>query len=147
MRQLAIFGLVAALALGISTVEARDDVQNFSIADALARGEKEGVLNSSIELYFGDEEHPAVDTNHGEYTSNKKTNAFGKSDEKACQWAFLSAIKSLQDRAIKEGGNAVINIRSYYKKNSLVSATEFNCGAGATVAGVTMIGEVVKLAE
>jgi hypothetical protein len=147
MKQLATFLLTIALMLGFSAVEARDDIQNFSIEDALARGEKEGVLDSSIQLYFGDQEHPAVDENHGEYTSNKKTNAFGKSDLKACQWAFLSAMISLQERAVKEGGNAVINIRSYYKKNDLVSATEFVCGAGAAVAGVTMIGEVVKLAE
>jgi hypothetical protein len=147
MKQLATFLLTIALMLGFSAVEARDDIQNFSIEDALARGEKEGVLDSSIQLYFGDQEHPAVDENHGEYTSNKKTNAFGKSDLKACQWAFLSAMISLQERAVREGGNAVINIRSYYKKNDLVSATEFVCGAGAAVAGVTMIGEVVKLAE
>lgn len=147
MKQLAAFALFFVLVLSFSGAEARDDIQNFSIEDALARGEKEGVLVSSIKLYFGDQEHPAVAEEHGEYTSNKKTNAFGKSDEKACQWAFLSAIKSLQERAVKEGGDAVINIHSYYKKNELVSATEFNCGAGATIAGVTMIGEVVKLAE
>jgi len=147
MKQLATVLLTIALMLGFSAAEARDEIQNFSIDDALVRGEEEGVLQSSIQLYFGDQEHPAVEEERGEYTSNKKTNAFGKSDLKACQWAFLSAMKSLQDRAIKEGGNAVINIRSFYKKNDLVSATEFVCGAGATVAGVTMIGEVVKLAE
>ncbi len=83
----------------------------------------------------------------GTYTSNKKTNAVGKSDEKACNWAFLSAMKSLQERAIKEGGDAVINIYSFYNKNKFVSATEFECGAGATIAGVTMVRDVVKLAE
>ena len=110
-------------------------------------GEEEGVLIDSIRLYFGDQAHPAVDNSLGEFTSNRKTNAVGRSDEKACKWAFLSAMKTLQERAIKEGGNAVINIYSYYKKNTFVSATEFECGAGATVAGVTMIGEVVTLAD
>ena len=54
---------------------------------------------------------------------------------------------TLQDRAVAEGGNAVINIRSYYYKNDFSSATEFECGAGAIMAGVTMVGEVVKLAD
>ena len=54
---------------------------------------------------------------------------------------------SLQRRAVAEGGNAVINIRSYYYKKNFSSATEFECGAGAVVAGVTMIGDVVQLAE
>ena len=60
MRQLATFALIFALMLGFSTVEARDTIANFSIEDALARGEDEGVLDSSIKLYFGDQEHPAV---------------------------------------------------------------------------------------
>jgi len=70
-----------------------------------------------------------------------------KSDQKACQWAFLSAMATLQDRAIKEGGNAVVNIHRYYYKNTFSSSTEFECGAGAVMSGVTMVGDVVKLAE
>lgn len=70
-----------------------------------------------------------------------------KSDQKACQWAFLSAMATLQDRAIKEGGNAVVNIHSYYYKKTFSSSTEFECGAGTVMSGVTMVGDVVKLAE
>jgi len=147
MKQLAYILLVVAMILGYSTTDARDTRQQFSIQSALARGKAEGVLIDSVQLFFGDQPHAAVTTNYGEYTSNKKTNAFGKSDESACQWAFLSAMKSLQERAVQEGGNAVINIYSFYKKNRVASATEFECGAGATVAGVTMIGEVVTLAD
>lgn len=147
MKHLAVLALAVSLLFSYSTGDARDSRHRISIESALAWGEDEGVLISSVRLYFGDQTHPAVETDFGEYTSNKKTNAVGKSDEKACKWAFLSAMKSLQERAIKEGGNAVINIYSYYKRNKVVSATEFECGAGATIAGVTMIGEVVKLAE
>ncbi|MBB3062868.1 hypothetical protein [Microbulbifer rhizosphaerae] len=52
---------------------------------------------------------------------------------------------ALQDRARREGGNAVVNIRSYYKKNEVNSSSEFECGAGAVMAGVTLEGEVVTL--
>ena len=41
----------------------------------------------------------------------------------------------MKERAIAEGGNAVINIQSYYKKNELSSATEYECGAGAIMGG------------
>lgn len=58
---------------------------------------------------------------------------------------FLSAMIALQDRARREGGNAVVNIRSYYKKNEVNSSSEFECGAGAVMAGVTLEGEVVTL--
>lgn len=135
--------LLSFAALG----QARNTIQHVSIEGALAWGRGEGKVNDSVGLYFGDQSHPAVAKSLGTFTSNKKTNAFGKSDEKACQWAFLSAIVSLQERAVSMGGNAVVNIRSYYYQNDFSSATEFECGAGALMAGVTMVGDVVKLAE
>ena len=84
---------------------------------------------------------------YGKFVSNKKTNAFGKSDEAACEWVLLSAMLSLQDRVKAEGGNAVININSYYKKNTVSSETEYECHAGAIMAGVALQGEVVKIVE
>ena len=86
-----------------------------------------------------------VAKNHGEFRTNKKTNAFGKSDERACNWAFLSAMITLRNRAIAEGGNAVINIRSNYKNNVSSSETTYQCGAGNVIAGVALIGDVVTL--
>lgn len=51
---------------------------------------------------------------------------------------------SLQARALREGGDAVI-IHSYYKGNTFISSTEYECGAGAILAGVALVGEVIKL--
>ena len=147
MKQIAILVALAALLFSSTTGNARNTIHQFSIEDALAVGEERGRIDSSIRLYFGDQEHPAVKRKLGTYTSNKKTNAFNKSDQEACNWAFLSAMVSLQTRATREGGNAVVNIRSYYYKNDFSSATEFECGAGAMVAGVTMVGDVVELEE
>ena len=147
MKQAAIFFLVIALLFSASTGDARNTVHQLSIEDALAEGEAKGVLLDGVALYFGDQATPAVESSHGQFTANRKTNAFNKSDEEACNWAFLTAIKSLQDRARKQGGNAVINIYSYYYKNEFVSETQFECGAGTMVAGVTMIGDVVTIAE
>ena len=135
------------LLLVFSVAHARDDLVRFSIEEAMTSSDAEAKLGAGIEFFFGDQKHPKVATKIGTYTSNKKTNAFGKSDRRACSWAFLSAMVSLQDRALAEGGDAVVNIRSYYKKHDFSSATEFECGAGAVVAGVTLVGEVVKLAK
>ena len=38
--------------------------------------------------------------------TNKKTNAFNKSDLEACQWVFLSALKDFKQMAVRAGGNA-----------------------------------------
>lgn len=142
--------VLAACLFGIllpGTGFARDDRNQYSIDAAMNLEEVKQKLNKGYKFFFGNQPHGKVVENHGEYMSNKKTNAFNKSDEFACQWAFLSAMLSFQDRIEQEGGNAVINLRSYYKKNDFVSDTEFECGNGTFVAGVTFLGDVVTLEE
>jgi len=83
----------------------------------------------------------------GEYTSNKRTNAFGKSSQEACHIAFLSALIALQERAQKEGGNAVVDVYSNTKNQELKSATDYRCAAGTFVANVVLKGTVAELAK
>lgn len=130
--------LVSGAALG------RDDIGTFPVAGVLSNPAYASRLEG-VTFFFGDQAHPAVEKSFGEYMSNKKTNAVGKSDQEACEWAFLSALLSFRDRALSLGGNAVVNIRGWYKKHDFTSTTEFQCGAGATMAGVTLKGDVVKL--
>ena len=139
--------LILVTLIGLSVSHARDTRHQFSIEEAMTTPDAESALNAGIRFFFGDQKHPEIERQFGSYTSSKKTNAFGKSDNNACKWAFLSAMISLQTRAINEGGNAVVNIRSNYKHNEFSSTTEFECGAGAVMAGVTLVGEVVRLAE
>ena len=135
-----IVGILAAPASS-----ARDDLNKYPISEAMSAPDATAKLNRGIKFFFGGSAHPAVAKSFGVFTSNKKTNGFGKVDKDACNWAFLSATLSFQDRALAEGGDAVINIESYYKKQLLVSETEFECGSGALMSGVTFRGEVVKL--
>jgi hypothetical protein len=136
---------LAMLALAVAApASARDDVVTFSIADVVNNPQYAARLQG-VKYFFADQAHPAVDKDLGEFQSNKKTNAFGKSDKDACEWAFLSALLSFHDRALAEGGDAVVNIQGFYKKQEFRSDTQFQCGAGATVAGVTLKGTVVKL--
>ncbi len=126
-----------------SSAMARDTVQTHSIAEIFANPEYAARLQG-VRFFFGDQSHPVPIKNFGEYRTNKKTNAFNKTDKFACQWAMLSALLQLQERALDLGGNAVINIKSNYKDVPVSSETEFTCGAGATIAGVALIGEVVS---
>jgi uncharacterized protein YbjQ (UPF0145 family) len=142
--------LIIALSLAASAsspVFARDTKHMLPIKDAMNTPAAKEKLNQGIKLYFGGQKHPKAAKSFGEFTTNKKTNALNKTDVEACEWAFLSAILSLQDRAAKEGGDAVVNIKSYYKKNEVSSATEYECHAGTMVSGVAFKGEVVKLAK
>jgi len=140
-RHLMLAALFATLAT--SQAFARDSIANYPVDAALAS--EPGAVAPDVALFFAGQNHPAVLQSFGEFATNKKTNAFGKSDLQACQHVFLSAAKELQDRARKEGGNAVINIKSDYRDKLYESPTEFTCGAGAVVAGVALVGNVVKL--
>ncbi|WP_168794927.1 excinuclease ABC subunit A [Paraburkholderia aromaticivorans] len=143
-RHLLFAALIASFAtLSAAPAFARDTVSYFPVDQALQS--EPGKVSEDIPLYFAGQRHPAVVKTMGEFATNKKTNAFGKSDLQACQHVFLSAVIELQERARKEGGNAVINIKSNYKNELRESATEYTCGAGAVVAGVALTGEVVTL--
>lgn len=126
------------------TTSARDDIGKYSISDLLETEKAKSALHE-VPLYFGNSSTPQIESKYGEVMTNKKTNAFMKSDLEACQWVMLSALKALQERALKEGMNAVVNIQSYYKKRELISESQFECGAGAVMAGVTLKGTLVKI--
>ena len=140
--------LVAAmLVLATNTVWARDDIGDYSIEEAMGTADAKSKLGDEIKFYFGNQPHAAVEKNLGTVGTNKKTNAFGKSDKDACLWVFLSAMIALKDRALQEGANAVVDIKSNYKNNETSSDTTFKCGAGAIMAGVALRGTLVKLAQ
>lgn len=137
--------VAAALASCIASANARDDIKDYSVADALANEKAKTLFNDQVKFYFGNQAHGPVANRFGEFSSNKKTNGVGKSDREACEWAFYSALLSLKQRAEREGGNAVINIRSNYRGNLTSSNDSFRCGSGAIMSGVTLVGDVVRL--
>ncbi len=144
MKFLAIL-LASSLLLIATQAHSRNTKHMFSIEQALQSADFKQRLDSNIRLYFGNQEHPEKTDFFGQFSSNKKTNSFNKTDKQACQRVLLSALLSLQDRAKNEGGNAVINIASYYNKNTVRSDTDYECHAGAVIAGVALIGDVVTL--
>jgi len=127
-----------------SPVMAKDDRLKFSI-DNLLKSDKAKSALYDVPLYFADQPYPEPLRTQSGITTSKKTNAFNKSDQEACEWAFLSAIKALQERAQKGGMNAVVNITSNYKHQNFSSKTEFECGSGKIIAGVALKADIVKL--
>ena len=141
-----ILAAVSILAIAASPALARDDRLMFPVTDGMERGKttKERI-DPEIKVYFGKRKSPAVERKFGEFTANRKTNATNKTDKEACEIAFVGAIISLQQRARREGGNAVVNVASVYKNENRESNAEYLCGAGTFVAGVALRGTVVKL--
>jgi uncharacterized protein YbjQ (UPF0145 family) len=148
MKNLTLSMTVLSVSLAvIGPAHARDTKHMLPIAAALATKDANERLEGSVKFFFGEQEYPRVVAKLGSDVSNRKTNAFGKSDEKACNWAFLSAMIALERRAKQLGANAVVNIVSYYRKIEMSSPTDFECHAGAIIAGVTLKGDFVKLAD
>ena len=105
----------------------------------------ENVPNDDVAFYFAGQAHPAPTKDFGEVVTNRKGNSFGRPDEDACTFTMISALKQLNQRAHELGGNAVVGIVSYYRKQVFSSETEYECHAGGFVAGVALKGTIVKL--
>ena len=134
------------LSLCASGVQARDTMYMFPIQDVLAIGKGNGRLGNDIAFYFSDQPYPAVEAtlNRG-VVIDKKAAGIGKRDVEVCNQTMLSALVELQERARKSGGNAVINIASYYKQNRFESRDQYQCAGGMIRTGVALIGDVVRL--
>lgn len=143
--------IVSSLLVGLSvlgataTVQARDTKLFLPIRDALNYVGKKGaaseVIDPEIGLTFGQEGEGVIKTS---VIANKKTNGFGKKDVDACHWAFLSAVRQLQDGAREAGASRVVNLVSYYKRREYRSTTEYECHAGAFIVGVTLRGDLAR---
>ncbi len=57
---------------------------------------------------------------------------------------MLTALKAMQERALRDGGTKVINITGYYKKHPFDSKTEYQCGVGNLIVGVTIRADIAK---
>ena len=135
---------ILSLVASVPDASARDDRLRFSVADLLAIPENASLLEG-VTFYFGEQSHPEFSRSHGEFHTNKKTNAFNKSDLQACQRAMMSALIQFHRKAKSLGANAVINIESNYKGERVSSDTEFVCGAGGIMAGVALVGTFVDI--
>ena len=148
MKNIICLTIFFALTMSLAwPAQARDTKYLLPIAAALEVQDAKNRLDGSVKFYFGNQETPKVLAKLSTDVTNLKTNAVGKSDEKACNWVFLSAMIQLEKRAKQLGANAVVNIVSYYRKEVMSSATEFECHAGSVIAGVALRGEFVKIAE
>jgi hypothetical protein len=133
--------VAALLLVQAQASSAKDTFQNFSVDAALKSPSATGLRN--IPIFMAGQDHPPGEKIE-ENKSNRRTNAFGKSDQAACDIAFLSAIFALQDRAMAVGGTAVVDIKSITKNDAFTSATEYRCVSGAFVANVALTGTIIK---
>ena len=147
MKKVFLLSLGAALCFQVNSANAADTLLDFSINEALGDPKISEVLYDQVALYWGEQNHPTVKTEYGNFNASRRTNKIGKSREEACRWAFASSLKVLQERAMKEGGNAVVNITSNIKNMAYSSTENYQCLAGGMMVNVVFTGDVVRLSE
>lgn len=143
---LAACAAVFTVLFGATTLaQARDTKLTLPIAAAMRANGAQSRLGDSVRYYFGKQTTPAIAVHLGTDKTSQKTNAFGKSQDTSCNWAFLSAMLRLEARAKQLGADAVVNIVSNYRNEEFASETEFECHDGALMSGVALKGDFVKL--
>ena len=141
--------LLTCIALSLAMpmyASAKDKKLKFPLQPFLS-SEKAKQALFDVPVYFAGQVHAEPERKGGEVTTSRKTNSFGKADKKACEWVLLSALKVLQKRALDNGMNAVVNIKSNYKHEEFASSEEFECGTGAIMNGVALKGDLVHLPD
>jgi len=145
MRRTLLIATATALLALTSTASARDTRVEQSLRELISsQAAKDAGIDGSVRFYLAGQP-VSVQQRLGEDVTNKKTNAANKSDVEACNWVALSALLALQDGAKSRGANAVVDIVSYYKKNEVKSATNYECWAGTFVAGGALKGTYAKV--
>ncbi|WP_339486990.1 excinuclease [Pseudomonas sp. EL_65y_Pfl2_R95] len=137
--------VLAILAAVPGLSQARDTKLMLDFHTVVVDATEEGRLDGSVKFYLAGEKVPGKSSPLTEVVTNKKTNAFNKSDQEACSWVLKSALIELQESAKQAGANAVVDISSFYKRNEMRDSKNYECHAGAFVAGVALKGKLAKV--
>ena len=130
-----------ALLFASTAANAADNRIEMPMQELLASQEaRDAGIDGSVRFFLAGQSHPRVASRHGEGVSNRRTNGVGKSDEESCRRAALSALLAFQKSAQARGANAVVNITSYFKRNTFSSPTHYECHAGGVMSAVTLKG-------
>jgi uncharacterized protein YbjQ (UPF0145 family) len=157
MKSACFAALLVSLSLCAASAKARDDMFILPIKDTLETSEAKEKLGGNIKFYFADQPHPDVEAmlkqgqiihkkaraSRSDWADNEAT----ENDEKGCGRALLVSLRILEKHVRKLGGNAVVNIESFYKNNVYRSDDKFECHAGNGGSHVFLKGDIVRLKQ
>jgi len=147
MRPFIFVFVFAGLGMGILTAPLAASARNteviLPVKGAVESDTKGHLLD--VKFFMKGAGHPAVAKKFVTVSASRSTRGAFRSDEDSCNVAFLSSLRALQDRAVTEGGDAIIDIISVTRNVTTESETEFRCVAGSAVVHVALKGTIVKL--
>ncbi|PLY03796.1 MAG: hypothetical protein C0623_00140 [Desulfuromonas sp.] len=144
------FGVIFVFLLTLSFLmpthsTAADTWAYLSVKDALNSSLAKDKLDPSLSFYMKGQKHGKTRNASREYTANKRARKFGRSAEQACENAFISALLAFQDRASREGRNAVIDLYSVTKNKDYVDREKYSCLVGGMMTNVALRGKVADI--
>jgi hypothetical protein len=141
---------ITAAAIALSALpavsQARDTALFLPFQKVINEMTAAGKIDGSVKFYLaGVQPRGKVTVLSPGAVTNKKTNAFNKSDTQACEWVVQSAILQMYGAAKKVNANAVTNLTSFYKSIERKDPVNYECHAGAILAGVALKGDLSKV--
>lgn len=118
----------------------RNVILRCSGRQVIASAEAQKHMDPSVRIHFGKGGGKVI---KADIETRQAANATGKTDDAACQRAFINAIVKFQKTAKKMGGTGVSHFRSYLDRNTLQNG-EYDCQVGTFHARVLMKGSIVR---
>jgi len=137
-------GLAALLLAAPAAAMAKDKVVHLSFESGVAAAQKAGLIDGSVKFYLAGTGPQGTVVNDN-VTINRKTNAFGKSDEETCNHVLATDLIYLQNEAKQAGANAVTDIVSNYNDTEYRDSQNYECHKGFLMSGVALKAKLVKL--
>jgi hypothetical protein len=126
-------------------VLAADKVVHYPFADGVNAATKSGALDGTVKFYLaGNQPSGQVTIVNDDIEISRRTNAFGKGDQKSCDWVLQSVLIALQDDAKKAGANAVVEIVSNFG-NVYSDPQNYECHVGFLMSGVVLKAKLAKV--
>jgi hypothetical protein len=132
----------ALIAVAAVPAQARNEITMINIDQVLKSDDAKSQLDPEVRFYFGSQRHPAAAADFGE--TSVKGKAGGDTDYLACSKAFVEALEDLQKTAKKTGANAVVDVRSFFRRKENFSATQVECHSGSFSSVVELRGHLIS---
>jgi hypothetical protein len=124
---------------------AADKIVHYPFADGVTAATQSGKLDGTVKFYLaGNQPGGQVTIVNDDIEISRRTNAFGKDDQKSCDWVLQSVLISLQDEARKAGANAVVDIVSNFDK-VYSDPQNYECHVGFLMSGVVLKAKLAKV--
>ncbi|WP_144138394.1 signal peptidase [Paraburkholderia sp. BCC1884] len=104
-----------------------------------------GQSSGGVQVYFGQQDHPAIKTQLGDVSYSVRIARKVASQDEACHEALGEAVDKLRAAALARHANAVIGVQTRFHSTQTNSSSEFTCGVSPSAAAIAVSGQLVVL--